>query len=81
MAPPAIPSAFMATIVSNTTGTVPGIPKGVEEFSQFYDYTNKRLRKDMSNGYTKVYRYDVKEEPACAQAPTPQCLPWSHPVA
>ena len=40
-----------------------GMPTGVETYTMLYDVGNKRLRKDMANGYTKVYRYDEKVDP------------------
>ena len=69
LATPAIPQTFTATITSNTTGTSKAIPQGVQTYKQFYDYTNKRLRKDASNGMTKVYRYDKQIMPPITPGP------------
>ena len=60
---PEIPKVFTAVITTNTSGTSKSIPQGVKTYKQYYDYTNKRLRKDASNGMTKVYRYDKQIMP------------------
>lgn len=59
---PIVPSAFMADVVSNTSGTMPGVPTRSMSYTQLYDYGNKRLRKD-GGGHTKVYRYDRRIAP------------------
>lgn len=66
---PAIPQTFTAVITTNTTGTSKSIPQGVKTYQEFYDYTNKRLRKDASTGMTKVYRYDKNVMPPIHPGP------------
>ena len=56
---PEIPKVFTAVITTNTSGTSKSIPQGVKTYKQYYDYSNKRLRKDATSGMTKVYRYDI----------------------
>ena len=70
-ATPVIPDTFTADVVAVSSGTAPGVPKGTQSFTQFYDYTNKRLRKDFHDqGYAKVYRYDKLIQPR-ASTPHP----------
>jgi hypothetical protein len=54
---PVIPDQFYSKITGNTTSTVSAIPSGVAVIKQWYDYTNKRIRKDFDNGVTKMYDY------------------------
>jgi hypothetical protein len=54
---PAIPDQWYAEIHGNTTSTVSAIPSGTVVIKQWYDYTNKRVRKDFDSGVTKVYDY------------------------
>jgi hypothetical protein len=51
---PVIPDQFYSTIVGNTTSTVSGVPSGSVVIKQWYDYKNRRLRKDFDNGVTKM---------------------------
>ena len=67
--PPVIPQTFTSQITTNTSGTAKSIPMGVKTYKQFYDYTNKRLRKDESSGMTKVYRYDKNIMPPISPGP------------
>ena len=34
-APPVVPGAFFAMVTSNTSGTAPGVPKGVQTYTQY----------------------------------------------
>ena len=54
---PTIPNQFYAEIHDNVTGNVSAIPDGVSVMKQWYDYTNKRLRKDFDDGTSKIYDY------------------------
>ena len=54
---PTIPNQFYAEIHDNVTGNVSAIPDGVSVLKQWYDYTNKRLRKDFDDGTSKIYDY------------------------
>jgi hypothetical protein len=66
---PAIPPTFTSVITSNTTGTAQGPPKGITTIKEYYDYANKRLRKDAGDGTTKIYRYDVNVQPPLQPGP------------
>jgi hypothetical protein len=68
-AAPVIPQTWTAEITTNTSGTARQVPQGVKTYKQFYDYTNKRLRKDASDGMTKVYRYDKNIMPPLQPGP------------
>ena len=57
LAVPAIPDQFYAEIHSNVTGNVSGIPTGTGVMKQWYDFSNKRLRKDFDDGTSKIYDY------------------------
>jgi hypothetical protein len=72
---PAIPPTFTAVITSNTTGTAQGPQKGVSTITQYYDYANKRLRKDAGDGTTKIYRYDVNVDPPLQPGPNDPHFP------
>ena len=54
---PIIPNQFYAEIHDNVTGNVSAIPDGVSVMKQWYDYTNKRVRKDFDDGTSKIYDY------------------------
>ena len=76
LSPPKIPDTFTAVITSDTSGTSHGtVPKGKSSMKQWYDYANKRLRKDADDGTTKVYRYDVKIDPPFPARPGDPTFP------
>jgi hypothetical protein len=58
LAGPVIPQAFSAQVTYNTTGSSKSVPHGITTLQEYYDFDHNRLRKDSSNGVTKVYRYD-----------------------
>jgi hypothetical protein len=59
---PTISETYTSLITSKTTGDIPGLPKGTKTYTEHYDYKNKRRRLDFAaEGYSKVYRYDVKD--------------------
>jgi hypothetical protein len=60
---PTIPQTFVATITTNSSGTSSVVQRGVSTMKQYYDYANKRLRKDAEDGSTKIYRYDDPKDP------------------
>ena len=66
--PPALPPTFTTTVTSVMSGTSPSAPKGTQVYKQFFDFTNKRLRKD-TNGISKVYRYDKPIQPPIDPGP------------
>jgi hypothetical protein len=66
---PAIPDQFYSEIHFNTTGNVSGVPTGVGTIKQWYDYTNKRLRKDFDDGTTKIYDYKTLVDPGNEKKP------------
>jgi len=66
---PKIPDQFYTKIHSNSSGTVPGIPYGQAVIKQWYDYTNKRLRKDFDDGTTKMYDYKTLVDPGMEKEP------------
>ena len=66
---PTIPDAFTAVVITNTTGTSHNVPHGLTTMKEYYDYHNKRLRKDAPNGVTKVYRYDKQVMPPVQPSP------------
>jgi len=66
---PKIPDQFYAEIHANVTGTVPNVPKGVGVVKQWYDYTNKRLRKDFDDGTSKIYDYKTLVDPGLEPTP------------
>jgi hypothetical protein len=60
--PPTISLTYTSLVTSKTTGDIPGLPKGTKTYTEYYDYKNKRRRLDFaSEGYSKVYRYDVQD--------------------
>jgi hypothetical protein len=49
-------------VTSKTTGDIPGLPKGTQTYTEYYDFANKRRRLDFtSQGFSKIYRYDVND--------------------
>ena len=55
LSPPKIPDTFTAVITSTTSGTSHGtVPKGKATMKLWYDFANKRLRKDSNDGTTKA---------------------------
>jgi hypothetical protein len=66
---PKIPDQFYAEIHGNTTGNLSGVPYGVSVVKQWYDYTNKRLRKDFDDGTTKMYDYKTLVDPGMEKKP------------
>ena len=66
---PKIPDQFYMEIHSNTTSTMPNIPTGVGTMKEYYDYTNKRLRKDFDDGTSKMYDYKTLVDPGLAPTP------------
>jgi hypothetical protein len=66
---PVIPDQFYSTIVGNTTSTVSGVPSGSVVIKQWYDYKNRRLRKDFDNGVTKMYDYKTLVDSGIAPHP------------
>lgn len=77
LAPPTVPTAFIAHVTTNMSGTMAGLPTGVHKFVQLYDFGNKRLRKDSADGTTKVYRYDEKVDPPLPHGPPDPDVPIS----
>jgi len=73
--PPTVPSAFTADVTANSSGTMAGLPVGVQKFTMLYDFGNKRLRKDLPNGMTKLYRYDKKVDPPLPVGPPKPGVP------
>lgn len=75
---PAIVDQFTTDIQSNTTGNVSGIPTGLATATQFYDYTNKRVRIDRDDGTSKMYDYKTLIDPCPTGRPGHGC-PSSRP--
>ena len=75
LTPPKIPDSFTAVITATTSGTSSVVPKGTASMKQFYDFSNKRLRKDADDGTTKVYRYDVEVDPPFPKRPDDPTFP------
>ena len=60
---PVIPDQFYAEEHGNTTSTIASIPSGTIVIKHWYDYTNKRERKDFDTGVTKMYDYKTLVDP------------------
>ena len=56
----------MTSIVNST---VPNIPSGTFTITQYYDYKNKLLRKDLSDGTSKMYDYGTLVDSGSAPWP------------
>ena len=67
---PVIPDQFYAEIHGNTTGNISGVPTGVGITKQYYDYTNRRVRRDFDDGTSKIYDYKTLVDPG--NEPTPK---------
>ena len=48
---------------------MPNVPKGSITITQWYDYTNKRLRKDFDDGTSKMYDYKTLVDPGMERKP------------
>jgi len=66
---PVIPDQFYAEIHGNTTGNLSGVPYGTVVIKEWYDYANKRLRKDFDDGTTKMYDYKTLVDPGNEKTP------------
>lgn len=66
---PQLPDQWSATMTSKVNSTVRNIPTGTFTITQYYDFTNKRLRKDMSDGTTKMYDYSTMVDSGAAPWP------------
>ena len=66
---PVIPDQWSATITSKVNSTVPNVPSGTFVITQYYDYVNKLLRKDLSDGTTKMYDYKTMVDSGSAPWP------------
>ena len=55
---------YTALIDSDVTGNIPDIPKGKSQYTEYYDFANKRRRLDFpATGMSKVYRYGTSCDP------------------
>jgi len=66
---PVIPDQWAGTMTSKVNSTVADIPSGTFTVTQYYDYTNKRLRKDFSDGTSKMYDYKTMVDSGIAPWP------------